>query len=80
MERQMIFMKGKRGRPATGRNPLGPNGSYYVPDPNNFNKHVKKQEIDRLINAYDELHKLAFDVPMSWSLKRDFRIVIKDRL
>ena len=64
-------MNGKRGRPATGRKE-----SYYVPDPNNFRKHVNKQNVERLINAYDEIHKLAFDVPMSWSQKRDFRIDI----
>ena len=41
----MIFMNGKRGRPATGRNPKGPNGKYYVPDPNNFRKHLNLCQI-----------------------------------
>jgi len=72
----MICMKGKRGRPATGRNPKGPNGNYYVPDPNNFRKHLHKQNVERLINAYDYIHLMAFDVALSWSQKRDFRIVI----
>ena len=72
----MICMNAKRGRPK-GRNPKGHNGSYYVVDPNNFRKHLHKQYVERLINAYDEIHKNAFDVPMSWSKKRDFRIVIK---
>ena len=62
-----------RGRPATGRNPKGLNGSYYIVDPNNFRKHLKKQEVERLITAYDYIHTMAFDVPMSWSQKRDFR-------
>ena len=75
----MICMNGKRGRPK-GRNPKGHNGSYYVPDPNSFRKHLHKQSVERLINAYDEIHKNAFDVPMSWAMKRDFRIVIKDRV
>jgi hypothetical protein len=77
MERQMISMKGKRGRPATGRNPQGHNGSYYIPDPNNFRNHLKKQEVERLINAYDFIHQMAFDVALSWSQKRDFR---KDKI
>lgn len=69
----MICMNGKRGRPATGRKE-----TYYVPDPNNFRKHLHKQYVERLLNAYDEIHNNAFDVPMSWSQKRDFRIVIKE--
>jgi hypothetical protein len=64
-------MKGKRGRPATGRK-----DTYYVPDPNNFRKHLHKQNVERLINAYDYIHVMAFDVALSWSQKRDFRIVI----
>lgn len=70
----MICMNGKRGRPK-GRNPKGHNGSYYVVDPNNFRKHMKKQEVERLINAYDYIHQMAFDTPLSWSYKRDFRNV-----
>ena len=73
----MICMNAKRGRPK-GRNPKGHNGSYYVVDPNNFRKHMKKQEVERLINAYDYIHTMAFDTPLSWSQKRDFRIVIKE--
>jgi hypothetical protein len=64
-------MNGKRGRPATGRK-----DTYYVPDPNNFRKHLHKQNVERLINAYDYIHLMAFDVALSWSQKRDFRIVI----
>ena len=67
----MICMNGKRGRPATGRK-----DNYYVPDPNNFRKHLHKQNVERLINAYDYIHLMAFDVALSWSQKRDFRIVI----
>jgi hypothetical protein len=67
----MICMNGKRGRPATGRK-----DTYYVPDPNNFRKHLHKQNVERLINAYDYIHLMAFDVALSWSQKRDFRIVI----
>lgn len=73
----MICMNGKKGRPATGRNPKGHNGSYYVVDPNNFRNHLKKQELDRLINAYDFIHLMAFDIALSWSQKRDLRIVNK---
>ncbi len=68
----MICMNGKRGRPATGRK-----DTYYVPDPNNFRKHLHKQNVERLINAYDYIHLMAFDVALSWSQKRDFRIVLK---
>ncbi len=68
-------MKGKRGRPATGRK-----DTYYVPDPNNFRKHLHKQNVERLINAYDYIHLMAFDVALSWSQKRDFRIVLKEGL
>ena len=64
----MICMNGKRGRPATGRK-----DTYYVPDPNNFRKHLHKQNVERLINAYDYIHTMAFDVPLSWSYKRDIR-------
>jgi hypothetical protein len=64
-------MNGKRGRPATGRK-----DTYYVPDPNNFRKHLHKQNVERLINAYDYIHLMAFDVALSWSQKRDFRIVV----
>jgi len=64
-------MNGKRGRPATGRK-----DTYYVPDANNFRKHLHKQNVERLINAYDYIHLMAFDVALSWSQKRDFRIVI----
>ena len=67
----MICMNGKRGRPATGRK-----DTYYVPDPNNFRKHLHKQNVERLINAYDYIHLMAFDIALSWSQKRDFRIVI----
>ncbi len=67
----MICMNGKRGRPATGRK-----DTYYVPDPNNFRKHLHKQNVERLINAYDYIHLMAFDVALSWSQKRDFRIVV----
>ena len=67
----MISMNAKRGRPATGRKE-----SYYVIDPNNFRKHLRKQEVERLINAYDYIHFMAFDVALSWSQKRDFRIDI----
>ncbi len=76
----MICMNAKRGRPATGRNPKGHNGSYYVVDPNNYLNHLKKQETERLINAYDYIHLMAFDNPLSWSQKRDFRIVLKRAL
>lgn len=69
----MICMNGKRGRPATGRK-----DTYYVPDPNNFRKHLHKQNVERLINAYDYIHLMAFDVALSWSQKRDLRIVIKE--
>jgi hypothetical protein len=69
-------MNAKRGRPATGKTGKGHNGSYYIPDPNNFRKHLHKQYVERLINAYDAIHINAFDVPMSWAMKRDFRIVI----
>jgi hypothetical protein len=65
-------MNGKRGRPATGRK-----DTYYVPDPNNFRKHLHKQNVERLINAYDYIHLMAFDVALSWSQKRDFR---KDKI
>jgi hypothetical protein len=65
-------MKGKRGRPATGRK-----DTYYVPDPNNFRKHLHKQNVERLINAYDYIHLMAFDIALSWSQKRDFR---KDKI
>jgi hypothetical protein len=65
-------MNGKRGRPATGRK-----DTYYVPDPNNFRKHLHKQNAERLINAYDYIHLMAFDVALSWSQKRDFR---KDKI
>ena len=68
----MICMKGKRGRPATGRKE-----TYYVPDPNNFRKHLHKQNVERLINAYDYIHLMAFDIALSWSQKRDFR---KDKI
>jgi hypothetical protein len=61
-------MNGKRGRPATGRK-----DTYYVPDPNNFRKHLHKQNVERLINAYDYIHLMAFDIALSWSQKRDFR-------
>lgn len=64
----MICMNAKRGRPATGRQE-----SYYVIDPANFERHINKIETERLINAYDYIHKMAFDVPLSWSYKRDFR-------
>ena len=66
-------MNGKRGRPNTGRKE-----TYYVPDPNNFRKHLHKLTVERLINAYDHIHLMAFDTPLSWSQKRDFRIVIKE--
>jgi len=65
-------MNGKRGRPATGRK-----DTYYVPDPNNFRKHLHKQNVERLINAYDYIHLMAFDIALSWSQKRDFR---KDKI
>ena len=68
----MIYMNAKRGRPATGRKE-----SYYVIDPANFERHMNKIETERLINAYDYIHTMAFDVPLSWSQKRDFRIVLK---
>ena len=68
----MICMNGKRGRPATGRK-----DTYYVPDPNNFRKHLHKQNVERLINAYDYIHLMAFDIALSWSQKRDFR---KDKI
>jgi predicted nuclease with RNAse H fold len=68
----MIYMNGKRGRPATGRQE-----SYYVIDPANFERHMNKIETERLINAYDYIHTMAFDVPLSWSYKRDFRNVNK---
>ena len=68
-------MNGKRGRPATGRK-----DTYYVPDPNNFRKHLHKQNVEKLINAYDYIHLMAFDVSLSWSQKRDFRIVLKEGL
>ena len=68
----MIYMNGKRGRPATGRK-----DTYYVPDPNNFRKHLHKQNVERLINAYDYIHLMAFDIALSWSQKRDFR---KDKI
>ncbi len=71
----MICMNGKRGRPATGRK-----DTYYVPDPNNFRKHLHKQNVEKLINAYDYIHLMAFDVSLSWSQKRDFRIVLKEGL
>lgn len=64
----MICMNGKRGRPATGRK-----DTYYVPDPNNFRKHLHKQNVESLINAYDYIHLMAFDIALSWSQKRDFR-------
>ena len=64
----MIYMNAKRGRPATGRQE-----SYYVIDPANFERHMNKIETERLINAYDYIHTMAFDVPLSWSYKRDFR-------
>jgi predicted nuclease with RNAse H fold len=62
----------KRGRPATGRKE-----SYYEPKVENFERHMNNIKMDRLIKAYDNLHILAFDKPMSWSQKRDFRIVNK---
>jgi predicted nuclease with RNAse H fold len=68
----MICMNAKRGRPATGRKE-----SYYVIDPANFERHMNKIKTERLINAYDYIHTMAFDVPLSWSQKRDFRIVLK---
>ena len=58
----------KRGRPATGRKE-----SYYVPKTSNFDRHLNNIKIDRLINAYDYLHLMAFDVPMSWSQKKTFQ-------
>lgn len=71
-------MNGKRGRPATGRNPLGPNGKYYVPDPNNFRKHLKKQSVERLITAFNYIHLMAFDRELSWSEKKNLKTVINE--
>lgn len=64
----MICMNAKRGRPATGRKE-----SYYVIDPANFERHMNKIQLERLITAYDYIHTMAFDVPLSWSQKRDLR-------
>lgn len=67
-------MKGKRGRPATGRKE-----TYYVPDPNNFRKHLKKQNIERLITAFGFIHLMAFDRELSWSEKKNLKTVIISR-
>jgi predicted nuclease with RNAse H fold len=34
---------------------------------------MNKIQLERLINAYDYIHTMAFDVPLSWSYQRDFR-------
>ena len=34
---------------------------------------MNKIKLERLITAYDYIHTMAFDVPLSWSQKRDFR-------
>ena len=64
----MICMNAKRGRPATGRKE-----SYYVIDPANFERHMNKIQLERLITAYVYIHTMEFDVPLSLSQKRDFR-------
>lgn len=71
----MIVMTLKRGRPATGRKE-----SYYVINPNNFNRHMNNIKLDRYINALDYIHQQAFGISLSWSQKKDLRIVKKEAL
>jgi hypothetical protein len=60
----------KRGRPATGRKE-----SYYEPKASNFERHMNNIKIERLIKAYDQLHILAFDIPLTWSQKQKIKSV-----
>lgn len=66
----MIVMTLKRGRPATGRKE-----SYYVINPNNFIRHMKKIKLNKYINALDYIHQQAFGIPLSWSQKEKIKSV-----
>jgi len=69
---QMICMNAKRGRPATGRNPKGVNGSYYVIDPTNYSRYLKRTNEQRLLDAYNYIYEQAFGKPMGWKVQKDF--------
>jgi penicillin-binding protein-related factor A (putative recombinase) len=69
----MTFMKGKRGRPATGRKE-----SYYVVNPENFERHVRKTKEERMTIALDYIHTMAFDVPLTWKQKQNLKEHIKE--
>ena len=68
----MICMNAKRGRPATGRNPKGVNGSYYVIDPTNYSRYLKRTNEQRLLDAYNYIYEQAFGKPMGWKVQKDF--------
>ena len=63
----MICMNAKRGRPATGRKE-----SYYVIDPTNYSRYLKKSDNQRLLNAYNYIYEQAFGKPMGWKVAKDF--------
>lgn len=61
----------KRGRPATGRKE-----TYYQPKASNFERHTNNIKMERLIKAYDQLHKNAFDISLTWSQKQNLKTFI----
>ena len=63
----------KRGRPATGRK-----DSYYVPDVKIFENKLKKENVERLVNAYNTLANLAFDVDLTYTEKKNLRNEINE--
>ena len=63
----------KRGRPATGRK-----DTYYVPDVKIFQNKIRKENVDRLVNAYNTLANLAYDVDLTYSEKKTLKKLINE--